>query len=104
MKLNHDYRRERCIVEAFGGRDALVKIGKLAAETPAAPCPFCGGEAVVALGQIYGDPSVRIECDRCHIATLWRGSRWGYFEGKELTLADAMQRCAQNWNRREAAG
>lgn len=104
MKLNHDYRRDRYIAEAFGGMDAIVEVGKLAAEINAAPCPFCGGDAVAALGQIYSVPAVRIECDRCHIATLWRGSSWDYFEAKELTLADAMRRSAQNWNKRESAG
>lgn len=103
MKLRQDYRRDHYIVEAFGGIDAIVEVGKLAAEINAAPCPFCGGDAVAALGQIYGGPAARIECDRCHIATLWRGNSWDYLEAKELTLADTMQRSAQDWNKREAA-
>lgn len=87
-------------VEAFGGMDGITEAGKLAAELHAESCPFCGGEAVADLTQLYGVPSVCVECSCCHIGTHWVGRTWDYFEERELTFADAMTAAVQKWNRR----
>ena len=64
------------------------------------PCPFCGGEAVVKLGMIYGECFVlSLACSTCGVQTknhvsgkVWTG---GYF-----TLSDVLAKAAATWNRR----
>lgn len=103
MKFSHDYRKDRHIVEAFGGRDKLIEVGTLAADHQAAPCPFCGGEAVLGLAQLLGAPSLHIECSKCHVATVWTGEGWDYLDAKQFTIVDAFHRSLQRWNKRQAA-
>ena len=100
MRLKHDYLYSKRLVDAFGGAEEIIQAGKLAATIQATQCPFCGGEAVAALAQLYGAPSGRVECDRCHAATAWRSSGWDCRNEKAVTFADALTRSVQDWNRR----
>lgn len=104
MKLMHDYLRAARVSEAFGGAVGLEAVKQLAAGSTANTCPFCGGEALVALTQHYGAPAVRIECSCCHVATVRLSQTWDYLQEREISFEEAFARAVSRWNRREAAG
>lgn len=56
MELMHDYLRAARVSEAFEGAVGLEAVKQLAADSTIHTCPFCGGEALVALTQHYGAP------------------------------------------------
>lgn len=111
MELMHDYLRAARVSEAFEGAVGLEAVKQLAADSTVNTCPFCGGEALVALTQHYGAPTARIECSRCHVGYrvvlsdvgLPAGAgdqlRGGIFAGRRH-----FRGAVSRWNRREADG
>lgn len=100
-RFKHDYTFAAHVVKALGGVDALgeVKAQVEGLEFPC--CPFCGGEAVVGLGSAYGQPTVVVECSRCHASTVRTGPSFNYVTGTMTTMHDAINSAARRWSRRE---
>ena len=67
------------------------------------PCPFCGGKAEIKNGNVYGVDSVQAYCTQCsvHMPRVPINHLF-YTQGKEvrLTKEQAMQKTANEWNRR----
>lgn len=102
-KLKYDYATTGHVVGALGGLEALeaVKTQVEALNLPA--CPFCGGEAVVVLGSAFGQPTVAVECCRCHIRTISFGPSYDYVTETMRTMHDSINTAARQWCQREGA-
>lgn len=99
-KLKYNYSTTAHVVDAFGGLEALEAV-KAQVETLNLPdCPFCGGESVVALGSALGQPTVAVECCRCHIRTIPFGPGYDYITETIRTMHDAINAAAHRWSRR----
>ena len=100
-RLKYDYSTTTHVVDALGGLEALeaVKAQVEGLELPC--CPFCGGEAVVALGSAYGQPAVAVECDRCHASTVRTGPSYDYLTGQMTGIEEAVANAARRWSKRK---
>lgn len=101
-RLKYDYSTTAHVVDALGGLDALEAFKKQVAPLELPPCPFCGGEAVVALGSAYGHPMATVECVRCHSRTLFMTPGYNYLTGTQSTMRDAINDAVQRWSVRRA--
>lgn len=101
MRFRKDYTQNPDLVKEIGG-EILAQLKDQAAETPAKACPFCGGEAVVEVGFIYGTlPTVRVMCSDCHIGTATAAAGFNFFTGEYTTIAEDLAEAAAKWNRRQ---
>lgn len=100
-RLKYDYAREKHIVDALGGLEALEAVKAQAEGLDLPECPFCGGEAVVGLGSAYGQPTVTVECSRCHTSTVHSGPSYNYITETMTSMRDAVESVARRWSRRK---
>lgn len=100
-RLKYDYAKERHIVDALGGLEALEAVNAQVEGLALPDCPFCGGEAVVALGTAYGQPTVRVECTRCYSSTGRVGPGYNFLTGVITNMRDAVNDAARRWSRRK---
>lgn len=72
-------------------------------ETELKPCPFCGGKAEIRRGKIYLMDTVQAHCTECG-ASMPKVpiNHLLYTQGKAVRLTEeqAMQKTANEWNRR----
>lgn len=101
-RLKYDYSTAARIVEALGGLDALEAVKEQVAPLDLPPCPFCGGEAVVALGNAYGRPTATVECSHCHSRTLFMTPGYDHLTGAHTKMRDAINDAALRWSMRRA--
>lgn len=99
-RLVHDYTKDKHVVEAFGGLSVLESVEAQVETLDLPPCPFCGGEPMVAMGQIYGHPFVAVECSCCHCRTVSTGPNYNYLTGVQTDIHDAIGTAAQRWSKR----
>lgn len=67
------------------------------------PCPFCGGEASLKMGDgVFDDkhPYTFIECQDCHCRTVTKQTGYYFVIDKEVTLREAINETIDKWNRR----
>ena len=102
-RLKYDYSKERHIIDALGGQEALKEIKTQVEMLELPACPFCGSEAVVGLGSAYGQLTVAVECSRCHSRTVFSEPSYNYLTGRQTTIHDAVDDVARRWSRREGA-
>lgn len=100
MIIHANYRPLPNYIEEFG-TDKLERIMRIAKKAYAAPCPFCGGEAVLHLSA-FPAPGCSIQCKHCHIMTITIHEGVLIFPGpKELTTVDeCFEESLKTWNRR----
>lgn len=99
--LKYDYAKERHIVDALGGLEALEAVKAQVEGLELPDCPFCGGEAVVALGAAYGQPTVRVECDQCHASAVLCTPGYNFLTRVTTDMHDAVNDAARRWSRRK---
>lgn len=75
------------------------------------PCPFCGGEAEIAYGNIYISRVVSVRCTKCRAKTnfVWidhpnMSYTGGLDESTRYTEQQAENRAIEAWNRRAGDG
>lgn len=102
-RLKYDYAREKHLVSALGG-PAVLEAAKAQVEGLALPaCPFCGGEAVVALEMMYNLSCASIECAHCHSRTIRIDTGVNVLTQESVSIHDAITKAVQRWSRRKAA-
>lgn len=101
--LKYDYRTTAHVVDALGGLEALEAVEHRVEALTLPACPFCGEEAVVALGSMCAVPYALIECRRCHGGTLRISAGYDLFKERNTTIFDALARAVARWSRREGA-
>ena len=82
------------------GEQSAREVEAAAKTADALTCPFCGGEAKIALGMSYIKPTVSIVCGRCHVRTcpLSEGTMTG---GRTLSsITEAFNLALDRWNNR----
>lgn len=99
-RLVHDYTKDKHVVEAFGGLSVLESVEGQVETLELPSCPFCGGEPMVGLGQIYGHPFVVVECSCCHCRTVSTAPHYNYLTGVQTDIHDAISTAAQRWSKR----
>lgn len=102
-QFKYDYMREKHVIKYVGGSEVLeaAKAQVEALELP--PCPFCGSEAVVVLGQMYGSPVASVECSHCHVRTVPIGPGYDYLAQEVRTMQDSICGVARRWTMRTEA-
>ena len=99
-RLKYDYSTTRHIIEAFGGLKALETVTAQVEGLTLPSCPFCGGEAVVALGSTFAYPTASIECNHCHNGTLRMAAARDAITMEPQNIHDVLQEVARRWSRR----
>ena len=100
MKLHANYRPLPNYNKEFG-TDKLERIMRLAEEAYAAPCPFCGGEAILHLS-VFPAPGCGVQCEHCHVMTVATHEGTLIFPGpREITtIEECLEDSLKTWNSR----
>lgn len=84
--IKYDYRTTAHVVDALGGLKALEEVEHQVEALTLPVCPFCGGEAVVALGSMCAIPYALIECRRCHGGILRISAGYDLFRERKRSI------------------
>lgn len=68
------------------------------------PCPFCGGAAVIKIGELIGNRSTYVTCTRCHCITNRFPIGFVLYPPREISEEEAIQKAINKWNQRIPAG
>lgn len=64
------------------------------------PCPFCGGTAVIKIGELIGNRSTYVTCTRCHCITNRFAIGFLLASKREVSEEEAIQKAIDKWNQR----